>query len=227
MSVEQFLKLKEIESLTKMRNNHLKVKQEQDDRVSALKSRRDEKQSQTITLKQNLISTTNELAELESKIRSHSEQRQRLIDLGGDEIKIAHFTEEIAALEDKGLELLTKLEEIETEIQDTKTFMEGLERTIAEIGSEVSKEIERINTELTQIELRINLLMEELPPDFRNTLLRVTARNPVHGPFTRVENGCCYFCRFKISRIDESEIDMQKNLKTCPQCSRIFLPYGT
>jgi predicted nucleic acid-binding Zn-ribbon protein len=52
------------------------------------------------------------------------------------------------------------------------------------------------------------------------------AKNLAHGPFTRIDQGSCFLCRYKISRVEESEIDMQKALKICPQCSRIFLPYG-
>ena len=226
MSVEQFFKLKEIDSLTKMKNNYLTRKKEQDNRVSALNERRQEKVLQTTKLKQDLISSTQELGDLEAKIKSHAEQKQRLIDIGGDEKKIALFSDEISQLESKGLELLEKMEVIEQDMTDVKTFLTGLEKTISEIEGEVSLEVEKIRTELSNIEMRINLLMEELPSDFKALLLKITAKNLAHGPFTRIENGSCYFCRFKISRIDESEIDMQKNLKTCPQCSRIFLPYG-
>lgn len=226
MSVEQFFKLKEIDSLTKMKTSFLARMKEQDDRVSALNDRRQEKVLQTAKLRQNLISTTNELAEVEAKIKSHSEQKQRIFDVGGDEKKIAQFASEIEQLESRSLELLKEMEQTENDISDAKTFLTGIEKTISEIEAEVSVEIQNIQNELSNIEMRINFLMEELPSDFKSLLLKITAKNLAHGPFTRIENGSCYFCRFKISRIDESEIDMQKNLKTCPQCSRIFLPYG-
>jgi predicted nucleic acid-binding Zn-ribbon protein len=226
VSVELFFKLKEIESLTKMRNNYLKKKQEQEDRVSKLNDKRHESILQTAKLKKNLISTQNELAEIEAKIKNLSEQKQRVMDIGGDENKIAQYGKDIENFEERGLGLINVIETFETGMADTKTFLTGIEKTIQDISSEVNAENEKINNEVNNIEVRLKLLMEELPDNFRNTLNKITAKNLAHGPFTRMEQGSCYFCRFKISRIDESEIDMQKNLKTCPQCSRIFLPYG-
>lgn len=210
-----------------MRNRYLKTKGEQADRVSKLNDRRQEGILQTAKLKQELVSVNQEMAEVEAKIKTASEQKQRLMDIGGDENKIKNFANEITHLEDKGFEYLNRVEEIEKELEETKTFLGGLEKTIHEIEGETSEEIKKIDTELSNIDLRITLLKDELPPDFRTLLEKTMAKNLAHGPFTRVEQGSCYFCRFKISRIDESEIDMQKGLKICPQCSRIFLPYGS
>lgn len=226
MSVEPFLKLKEIDSLTKMRNNYLKHKSEQEDRVSRLNDKRQDCHLRTAKLKHELISTNNDLADVEKKISTFTEQKQRLVDIGGDDKKIASYQEEINTLETKGFEFLSNIETIENELSEIKTFEQGLEKTIQEIQSEVSGEIEKINNELVNIKTRLDLLMDELPVDYKNLLVKITAKNLAHGPFTRVDQGSCFFCRFKISRIEESEIDMQKNLKTCPQCSRIFLPYG-
>jgi predicted nucleic acid-binding Zn-ribbon protein len=227
VSVDWFFKLKEIDSLTKMKTNQLKAKQEQEARVSKLNDRRQENVLQTAKLKQDLIATNTEMAEVEKKLKNATEQKQRIIDIGGDDKKIALFTSEINQLEEKGFEFLTRLEEIETEMSDNKTFLAGIEKTIKEIEDEGREEIDKILIDITNIDLRLKLLLEELPDDFRSLLIKVTVKNLAHGPFTRIDQNACYFCRFKISRIEESEIDMQKNLKTCPQCGRIFLPYGS
>lgn len=226
MSVEWFFKLKEIDSLTKMKNTHLRAKSEQEDRLSKLNDKRQEALSQSAKLKQDLIARHDELAQLETKLKTASVQKQRLQDIGGDEKKITQFQTEIDSFEEQGLELLAREEEIETEMNDTRQFLTGLDKTILEIKEEVTEEVVKIQGELVNIELRIQLLQDELPSDFKNMLQKVTAKKLAHGPFTRVDQGSCYFCRFKISRIDESEIDMQRQLKSCPQCGRIFLPYG-
>src|SRR3989344_8326273 len=87
VSVDWFLKLKEIDSLTKMRINYLKSKSEQEDRVSKLNERRQETLMQTAKLKQDEFALNHELAELEKKLKTASEQKQRLMDMGGDEKK--------------------------------------------------------------------------------------------------------------------------------------------
>lgn len=227
MSVELFFKLKEIDSLTKMRNNHLRAKSEQQNRLSKLNDRRQESVLQTAKLKQDMSSINNDLLEIESKIKTASEQKQRLMDIGADEKKISSFVKDLDDFEEKGLNLLGQIEEIERDLNDSKKFIDGIDKTIQEIGGEVKSEVVKIDAEMANIELRIDLLMDELPSDYKALLQKVSAKNLAHGPFTRVEQGSCYFCRYKISRMEESEIDMQKNLKTCSQCSRIFLPFGS
>lgn len=225
MSGEPFLILKEIDSLSRMRVNFLKSKSDQEDRLSKLKSRLEESLMQTATLKQELISTTNELADVEKLLKTATEQKQRLIDIGGDEKKIENFSQDVMKYEEKGLEFLSRLDELEGEIEDQKTFRSGLEKTVQEIESEALPEIEKINQELKNIDMRVELLEGELPQDFKNIYQRVVAKKLALSPFTRTDQGNCFVCRFKISKLDESEIDTQRILKTCPQCGRIFLPY--
>jgi predicted nucleic acid-binding Zn-ribbon protein len=227
VSVEWFLKLKEIDSLSKMRIGHLKAQDEEKVRISKLNDRLQAAKLQRDTLKQNLINSNAHLSEVEGKLKINSEQRQRLLDMGGDETKIKSFEEEISRLEEQGLLFLDELQSIETELEDNKTFQAGLEKTISEIKEEIRPELEKHDQEVKNLELRIELLTAELPADFKSILIKTVAKNLNHGPFTRIEQGSCYFCRYKISRVDESEIDMQKGLKVCPQCQRIFLPYGS
>jgi predicted nucleic acid-binding Zn-ribbon protein len=226
VSVEWFLKLKEIDSLTKTRNNNLRAKSEQESRLSNLNDKRQEAIAQTAKLNQELISINQELSDLEKKLSTASTQKTRLSEMGGDENKIKTFTSQIEELETQGLILLDRQDQIHSEQVDAKTFLQGLEETFQEIEEEVKLQNNLHNQEIKNLEQRISYLMEELPDEFKNILIKITQKNLAHGPFTRVEQGSCYFCRYKISRIDESEIDMQKNLKTCTQCSRIFLPYG-
>lgn len=225
VSAESFFKLKELDSLNKMKLSFLKLKCEQEDRLSKLLERKNEALLQTTKLKQELISTTNELADVEKMLKNASEQKQRLIDIGGDDKKILNFSADIEKFEEKGLEFLSRLEEIENEIADQKQFQNGVENTIKEIQLEVIPEVEKCDQEIKNISLRVELLTEELPADFKNLYQKVSAKKLAHGPFTRTDQGSCFFCRFKISKVDESEIDSQRSLKTCPQCGRIFLPY--
>lgn len=226
MSVEEFFKLKEIDSLSKMRINHLKTIDEELNRITRLQERFKASEKEHENHIREKMSLQDTLAECEKKLKNAAEQKQRLMDVGGDENKINQFSAQITEFEDKGFELLEKIEEAENLILEGKTFRNGLSKTIEEISAEVSPVVEKSQNEIKNLELRISLLKEDLPENFRNLLNKISAKNLPLGPFTRVEQGSCFICRYKISRIDESEIDMQKSLKTCPQCSRIFLPYG-
>lgn len=227
MSAEWFAKLKEYDSLSKARLTHLQVIKEQEERINKLSLHKTHKNEEVSALKSSFLKLQSEMAEKENQIKSLSEQRQRLLDYGGDEKKITDLSQKIAQLENEGFEVLEALEQNELAREEAKTFLTGLEKTIAEISSEADQVISVEKKGIEQMDLRLKLLQEELPKDFQERLKKVLAKNLAHGPFSRIEQGSCYFCRYKISRIDESEVEIQKQLKNCPQCSRIFIPYGT
>lgn len=207
-----------------MRINHLKAIAEQDDRVHKLNQRLEESNLQTAKLKQELFTLQHELHEIEQKLKLFQKQRQNLMDIGESGERFIALIDEA---EGKGLKLLDRIETIEAEQQELKNFEAGLRKTIEEIAREANEVKTKEMQEIKNIDFRLNALEEELPQNFRDILKKLQGKNLAHGPFTRIESGSCYFCRYKISRIDESEIDMQQQLKQCPQCSRIFLPYGS
>lgn len=207
-----------------MRNAHLKSIAEQDDRVLKLTTRMDENLSQTAKLKQEGFSLQQELFELEKKLKLFQKQRQNLMDIGESGER---YTAQINDAEEAGFTLIDAIEKNQKESQALKEFESGLKKTIDEINGEALEIKSQDTKAIKDLDLRLTLLEEELPNNFREVLKKLQAKNLAHGPFTRNENGSCYFCRYKISRVDESEIDMQQLLKQCPQCSRIFLPYGS
>ena len=227
MSAEWFFKLKEFDSLGKMKNTHLKAIKEQTERLEKLNIKRQDHLAEVSELKTELLSVQQSYFETEKKMNTAEEQATRLKDVGGDEAKIAKFKVDAEACENALFEMLERTEAIQVSIDEKKTFLSGLEKTFAEIAAEVKTEIAQEQTAIEQASMRMKLIEEELPAEFRSTLERTLKKNLAVGSFTRIDQGSCFFCRYKISRTEESEIDMQKNLKTCPQCSRIFLPFGT
>jgi predicted nucleic acid-binding Zn-ribbon protein len=227
VTADWFLKLKEFDSLEKMRISHLKAIKDQEDRLKHLNVKRQEQQKVQEILKAELHSLQQAYFETEKKLKICEEQASRLKDLGGDSDKIDRYQKDAATLEDDLFAILEKIESHQESIQEKKTFLAGIENTIQEIKSEVEAEIKEHSKAIEQLELRLKLIKAELPSHFKDALERTLKKNLALGPFTRVDQGSCYFCRYKISRIDESEIDMQRALKFCPQCSRLFLPYGS
>ncbi len=224
MSIEWFFKLKEIDSLSKMRINHLKAISEQEDRLLKLNKRLEDSLLHSENFKQEHFKLGQDLHELEKKLSILQNQRQLLMDRGALYEK---YDTEIDFTEGSGLELLDKIEANEKALSEQKEFEAGLSKTISEIKAEVDEIKSTEEISIKNLDMRLGLLMEELPQDHRELLIKLQKKNLAHGPFTRNEGGSCYFCRYKISRIDESEIDLEHQLKQCPQCSRIFLPYGS
>ena len=227
MDLEWFSRLKEYDSLTKARLGHLNTIKDQEHRMISLENRRDERMSQLSNQKSEYVRFQQELLEIENKMKILNQQKERLINQGVDEAKLNNLIDEIQKHEDQGFELLQHLETNELERNDSQTFIEGIGKTISEIREEAKAEISKNEEAIKQLDLRLEGITEILPQEFKDLLMRTLKKNLAHGPFTRIDNGSCLFCRYKISRVDESEIDMQKKLKVCPQCSRIFIPYGT
>jgi predicted nucleic acid-binding Zn-ribbon protein len=227
VSAEWFFKLKEFDSLGKMRIKHLKEIQEQQERLTKLNVKRQEQIDESSSLRSELLTVQQAYFDNEKKMNTCEEQAARLQEVGGDDKKIANFKKEAVELENSLFALLEQTESIQLSLNEKKTFLTGLEKTFKEIEAEVNDEIKIHQSEISQADMRMDLIKEDLPKEFQDTLDRTLKKNLAVGSFTRIENGSCYFCRYKISRTDESEIDQQFKLKTCPQCSRIFLPYNS
>jgi predicted nucleic acid-binding Zn-ribbon protein len=226
LNVEPFLKLKEYDSLSKAKASFSLQIQDQQNRLNQLLLRKNQSLLELEELLQKSRELNQLLFETEKKLKSIEEQKSRLIDTGASEEKIKDYGREAQLLEEKGLETLTEIEANDQQIQDLKGFLTGLEKTSNEIKQEVEGEVANLIQKIRNLDLRLESIESELPPEFKALLVKTLAKKLALGPFTRIDQGSCYFCRYKISRVEESEIDMQKALKTCPQCSRIFLPYG-
>lgn len=222
-----FAKLREFDSLSKTKHKHLATIASQNERLTLLNKRRQVNQQKIEELKNDLSFNQSLLLDLEGQIKIYSEQRQRILDFGGDEKKARDYADKISIEEERGLEILSRIDASESELKDALGFDDGVGRTIEDISSEVKEVVLKEDKEILHIDQRLAALQEDLPLDFRDHLNRVLPRNLTHGPFTRIENGACFMCRFKISRMEESEIDVQKQLRSCSQCTRIFIPFGT
>jgi len=219
-----FLILKEIDSLLKMKIKHEKFIQEENNRLTKLNEKLIDSIDKIQIVKKSIFESQNLIHEIEKQLEVLSKQKNNLFSIGKDTHTI---DQEVEKLEIKGLEVLEQVDRLKIEEHDHQTFQSGLRNTIEEIKLDVDQNVSAESKSLENIQMRINLRQEEIPPHFKETFIKIYSKNLAHGPFTRNENGSCYFCRYKISKIDESEIDLQQQLKQCPQCSRIFLPYGT
>ena len=226
MNDEWFSKLKEFDSLTNMKSRLLEQIHEQNKRLDILNLKRQEKEQGINAAIKELHEIQQTYHETEKKLNTSEQQANRLKDTGAADEKIQAYIDEAQKCETQMFEFLEKIENQEKEIEESRIFLKGLEKTYQEIKLEADTEIATHQNEVTQLNKRLDLIREELPLDFKTALEKTLQKKLAIGPFTRTDQSHCYFCRYKISRTEESEIDVQKILKHCPQCSRIFLPYG-
>ncbi len=225
MSREAFQKLREIDSLLKMKIKALALVSEQDDRLSRLQSQKTDRLEQKDQDKKLYTQTQQNLFEMEKKLKTASQQKERLEQYSPDDPKLKELAQTIEELEMQGLDFITAIDEIELRLKDHDTFLTGVTKTIEEITGEAILIKQKHQQEADNLTLRINLCTEELPSQFQQTLTRLISKNLPQAPFTTIHNQACYFCRSSVSKIEESEIDTKFAIIHCKQCGRLFLPY--
>lgn len=207
--VEEFFRLREFDSLSREAAGYRAAMH---DELTRLKRRESE------------LSDRKELLE------------QRVSDMRTLEHNIAELDRRLAArlspeakekLDEEGLQLLIKQQELELEIEDHKTFLAGFQKTVDELRLEINTAISLLQLKCDQVSKRAEATFLELPSDWQQAYRKIAAKNPVHGVFTRLEGLKCQFCRAAVSKVFESEVDTLGMLKSCPSCGRLVLPYKT
>lgn len=227
MSREAFQKLREIDSLMKMKNKELSLVKDQDDRLSRLEQQKTARLEQKDQDKKLYIQTQQNLLEMEAKLKTASQQKERLSQYSPDDPKLLELAKTIEDQELLGFELISKIEELELLMKDSDSFLKGIEKTITEISAESLEICTAHLNEVKNLDLRISLLEIELPENFQSVFKRLLTKNFMHGPFTAIVNNQCMFCHSSVSKVEESEIDTKFMITHCKQCGRLFLPYNS
>lgn len=234
--LESFYTLKEIQSLDRMIQAHQKIVSDHEARISKLKNIRASKA-------QDLSDTLTELEKL-NQIYASEEKNNHLLtrDLtqaqantmastNDHELKAANT--QIATkkpLKEKSdqtlYELLTTIDEKEQEIKDLKTFLEGSLKTLADIELEVATDLKKEKADIENLEMRINLLTDSLPANFKSKFESVNKKHRFKSPVTVITNNHCGECFMMVSKMQISQVDRAATLELCSQCERIFLPSG-
>ena len=234
MSTESFKILKEINSLS-MRVNELNdLIANENKRVTFIErnrasreSERDEFLKEKDEQQKVLVKTENDIATNSSKIAKDKENLSTLMDAGAIqslEKQINDSEQKLDALEEEGLLVLEKIEELEKEIDEASDFLQGSLESLSEIKIEVTNACKAYQEEIDQLSSRVELLKVELPPLFQSKLELTLSKNIPISNFTRIKDESCEFCRYGLSKMDTKSIEDQLNLKICQSCSRIFLP---
>lgn len=222
-----FSQLKEYDSLSKRQQQLLREIEQENQRLTKINLLLEEHLLRRHEIK-NKISEYNALIlDKDSQVRLLSEQKNRLINQGTPEEKLQEYQNNIDLLESEAFALLEQVEILETELKETGEFAAGAQNTLSEITAEVQQVVGDKEIEVSRIKSHLaDIMTNALSARVAAVLQKLMDKNLAHGPFTKIEAGACMMCRFKISKVDEGEIDVQRLLKQCPQCGRIFLPYG-
>lgn len=205
--VAVFFQLKEYDSLCREHVSMLKQKSDLIDRLKIRHGELAQAKSELQALMERYKSIDREITEIDRTLS------QRLSDQSKEEN------------EEKALNLLIAQQEVEVAREEKKTFLVGFEKTVDEITQDSNEAIQDLERKIDHLKKRMALLFSELPDDFKNLVERIQSKNLSIGIFTKIQEGKCAICRYKLSLDAQSEIDQKLMLKACSGCSRIFLPY--
>ena len=206
-AVDDFFRLKEYDSLGR--------------EAQALQGKMDEERSRLQRRAEELAARQAQLAERETAQRELGHQIAEL------ERRLTQrlSPQANAQLEEEGLALLSRQDEIAAQIGEHRTFIQGFTRTIQELQGEIDAQLTAWQAERAALLERARRLIPELPEGWHEAYQRVAQKKPAHGVFTRLAGLHCQFCRHAVSKVLQSEVDVGLMLKGCPGCSRLILPY--
>ena len=205
--VDDFFRLKEYDSLGR---EAMVAKSAMEEELARLKRRETE-----------LAERRQLLATREAEVRAMNHKMAEL-----DRLLTQRLAPEaISKLEEEGLGILVRQQELEILIEEDRTFLAGFCATIEDIRRDIDSKISEHRLKEKVALNRQKALIPELPEGWLASYQKIAAKNPAHGVFSRIQSQQCQFCRFAVSKSVESEVDTQYLLKSCSSCGRLFLPY--
>jgi predicted nucleic acid-binding Zn-ribbon protein len=231
---EPFFILKEFQSLDKFITESQNRIQEEDKRIVKLKlmeESRSEDLVNHINEQSLLIQTLSSKELINLKICRDYEQTlasekhiKNSLELQSFEQQKIKLENEKNKIEEELIFLLEKQDELLKQINDDKNFLSGLKNTISEITSEIEQSKLKEFSLIKDYEYRQSLLLDELPPHFKERFLRIYQNMKGKRPITIARGSNCAECAFLLSRNLLSELDRGETLVTCPNCHRLLLP---
>ena len=234
---EQFKILKEISSLLDKKQQLLQNLESEKQRVHKVQNLRSSRELELIKFQDSLKEYSaneqeveNQLAHLQAQLdqaKSHINQVQTQQQVDALTNEIEGLERKINQLEEDGMLILEKIDEIESSIQDSRTFLSGSLETLQEVTQEVQEKSNELNQQINILDQRLDALMQQLNPIFASKLSATLKKNIPISIFTRISGDCCDFCKLALSKVDSEGIEKKMSLTTCNGCHRIFIPVNS
>ncbi len=207
--VDDFFLLREFDSLSRENESTQQKIQEEQERLrrreGELAQRKESLSSRELKSKE----ITHQIAELDRRLLQHLSIEMKTL------------------LEDQGLELMSQQEAIEELIKEDKTFIFGYLKSLDELKFEINAEILNLKSITQSNQNRLDSLLPTIKADWMEKYKKIRAKKLAHGSFSTLEGLHCKFCRHTVSKEFQSDVDVKHQLKSCPGCSRLLLPYKT
>jgi predicted nucleic acid-binding Zn-ribbon protein len=232
--MEHYKQLVEIQGLYNNIGKHEENISQQNNRISFVSDQRAKRKNELNELKESNTEILKAITELEKdlfqkekeleKANGHilqvsSESQQQAI-----QKEIDYLSPLVDSLQESILEEMDKSSELDEKISQAKQFLEGSAESLADLQEEVSFEIKKEEKEIENYQERIQLLLEALELNIRNTFSATlkSSKNNVAISFLRGRE--CSICRTEAPSTQVSDIENGRSIEICSGCSRILIP---
>lgn len=232
MFLESFRHIIEMEALKKQNQENLRKISSENKRISDLVERRKKSENSIDNLKKEeqelkLSSTQRVVEDLtirQKKLQSQlslavTEKEQQAF-----EKQIELVTKEIETEEASYFEKLERSENITSEIEELKEFLQGSSETLQTISEEVKIEIEKEEKIIQGRLLRFNALKEQLHPTARSLYDQCEKQTKLIPPVSFMIDRKCSECHMMLDYTLKSTLENGTSVETCPHCGRFLVP---
>ena len=132
---------------------------------------------------------------------------------------------EIEKLEEQGLDILDKIDSLEEEISNSRSFLLGSSETILEIEAEIKIENAPLFEEIKTIASRQAILKDQIPEKVYNKYTTLLSKK---NPLTELDSSnVCNQCGYLVPKALADSVEIKLKFHTCSGCDRILIPQST
>lgn len=232
MFLPSFRHLIEIEALKKEnQQNALQIASE-NKRISDLEERRKKTEDLIENLKKedkklNLSETQQQIDVLQTRLKKLNSQLSLAVtekEQIAFENQIKLVKSEIDNLETHYFNNLEKSESFQSEIKDSKEFLAGSLESLANIKTEVEKNISIEQKIIDDRNLRINSLLDMLHPSLKTLYLESVKKFSPKSPVSYLIDKKCSECHMLTDSMLKNSLEEGRSIEFCPSCGRLLIP---
>jgi predicted nucleic acid-binding Zn-ribbon protein len=238
LNKENYRILKEINSLNNSVLSLEKTIESELNRISKIEAMRVKRFELQEKSSLNLKEQRQKLSKVEERIAYFD----NLINKGKEQLNQLFSESEVAALnnqvenaksemddfEMQGLEIIEKIDELNQEIKDCTTFLEGSLESIAEIETEINESNKDVYQEIKNKKIRKESCFEQLPPGVVKKLKYLLDKGLSVAPLSQItDHNCCEMCGYLVPMAILAAVEKQSKFMCCPSCERILIPQSS
>lgn len=174
-----------------------------------------------------LTNLENQLSQVQQKLENKTSQKNQVFTeqhIASLDKEISTYQENLSALENETFKVMEKKEDLQDNIEQTKTFIQGASNSLVEITEEVNEACEKLRLKIDILTERSAHQLTTLPQNFKTKILSLLGLNLRSTVLTTIKDKSCHYCRSALASQLINEVEDKHTLKACVSCKRIFIP---